>query len=72
MMFKYMLITLQDSKMMAIETLETVLEHLNLSNLADKFHEEQIDLDALVCHTIYVSMGIYYTRLEMIMDHSQK
>ena len=32
-----------------IETIETVLEHLALSNLSSKFDDEQIDLDALVC-----------------------
>lgn len=34
--------------MVAIETMETVLEHLSLSNLTDKFYNEQIDLESLV------------------------
>ena len=39
--------------------METVLEHLTLTNLADKFHQEQIDLESLVgnFHNIRV-MGV--------------
>lgn len=35
--------------MKPIETLQTVLEHLSLTNLTQKLNDEQIDLDALVC-----------------------
>lgn len=31
-----------------IETMETVLEHLGLTNMSQKFYDEQIDLDSLV------------------------
>lgn len=48
-----------DEGLQTIETLETLLEHLSLSNLANNFHTEQIDLDALVCLTSDLALVIW-------------
>ncbi|XP_067928584.1 phospholipase DDHD2-like [Watersipora subatra] len=37
-----------DGRLETIETLESVLEHLSLTNLTSKFHDEQIDLESLI------------------------
>jgi len=54
---------LYQDKLHTIETMETVLEHLGLTNMADKFDQEQIDLDSLVSK---LHVSLMHQMLDMI------